>query len=270
MLSSGSVSSVEPNYRFDLLETQQMSISFPDDDVPVHLHGEEPASYYSQPAVYNIGLDSAQLLSDGSGVRIAVVDNGVDRSHPLFVDLPDSMSHDFVDKDSDPSEVEGVMYGHGTFVAGLVRLAAPGSELLVIRAFDSTGTSNTFMAAQAINWAINRDADVINLSFGTMSDSPILGQACQRAIDAGVALVAAAGNAGLIDQPVYPAAYPGVIAVAAIDNADLIAPFSNSFLMVSISVLPESTCTAPSQASTSGGPGAAHRSRRRWSRQRAA
>ncbi len=229
LLGQGGVQLVEPNYRMDMLETFQMSISFPDENVPVYLSGEEPVSYYEQPSVYSIGLDSAQLISTGAGITIAVIDNGVDLTHPLFSNIPDSMTHDFVDKDNDVTESDGTLRGHGTFVAGLVRLAAPDSRLAVIRAFDGEGMSNSFTVSQAINWAVQRNADVINMSFGTLTNSQVLQQACQRAVEMGVVLVASVGNSSSVNKPVYPAAYPGVIAVASIGPDERIASFSNSF-----------------------------------------
>ncbi len=229
LMRQSGVQLVEPNYQMDMLETYQMSISFPDESVPVNLDGEAPPSYYDQRAVYSIGLDSAQLIASGEGVKVAVIDNGIDRTHPMFSALPDSMTHDFVDRDADASEAEGTLYGHGTFVAGLVRLAAPKCTLMVARAFDSEGLSNSFTVSQAINWAVQHGADVINMSFGTLTNSQVLTQACQRAIDMNVILVASVGNAELVDTPVYPAAYPGVIAVSSIGPDDRIATFANSF-----------------------------------------
>lgn len=222
------VTGVEANQPMSLLETHQMSVSIPEEREPVFLTGEEPVAYYRQPAVYSIGLDSALVISQGAGIRIAVIDNGIDTDHPLFFELPDSLGHDFVDRDSDPTEPEGTLYGHGTFVAGLVQLAVPESELLIARAFDADGISTSFTVVQAINWAVNHQADVINMSFGTLSDSPVLAQACQMAVDAGVVLVASVGNNNQFQEAVYPAAYPGVIAVSAIGPDDYMAPFSNS------------------------------------------
>ena len=222
------ITGVEANQPMSLLETHQMSISIPEEREPVFLTGEEPVAYYGQPAVYSIGLDSAHVISRGAGIRVAVIDNGVDTDHPLFLELPDSLGHDFVDRDSDPAELEGALYGHGTFVAGLVRLAVPEGELLVARAFDADGISTSFTVVQAINWAVTHQADVINMSFGTLSESPVLAQACEVAIDAGVVLVASVGNNNQFQEAVYPAAYPGVIAVSAIGPDDYMAPFSNS------------------------------------------
>ncbi len=215
-----------PNRSLKLVRPFQVEVGWPDDDAPVFVSGEQPASYYGQPSVLSIGLDSAHTLSQGDGVTIAIIDNGVDRTHPLLDSLSAPLLNDLVDSDDDPSEVPGALYGHGTFTAGLIRLAAPAADLMVIRAFDSSGVSTIFTISQAISWAVDNGADVINMSFGTSVSNGLLELACSRAIQAGVVLVAAVGNAGTT-QPVYPAAYNGVIGVGAIDTLDFIAPFSN-------------------------------------------
>jgi thermitase len=226
MLGRQGVSDVWENSHVSLIETQQMGISFPDDNVPVHSAGTDPVPYYEQPAVFSINLDSALLITRGSGIRVAVIDNGYDPDHPLFMDGPVAAGYDFVDDDPDPSEMDGNLRGHGTFVAGLTRLAAPDCELMVVRAFDGSGMSDIFTVARAIDFAVAQNADVINMSFGTVSDHRLLQWACQAARDAGITLVASVGNAGL-SEPVYPATYEGVIAVSAVDSLEVIAPFSN-------------------------------------------
>lgn len=220
------ISAVWANEPMHLVETHQMSIGVPEDEVPVFVRGVEPQNYYAQPAAYSIGLDSALLVSRGAGVRIAVIDGGVDCSHPLFADLNDSLARDFVDNDADPSEGPGTLRGHGTFVAGLIRLAAPEAELMVVRAFTGDGVSTTFQVAQALDWAVSHGAGVVNMSFGTAADNGVLAQACARAVQAGAVLAASVGNDGIV-TPMYPASYPYVLAVTAIDTLDLAASFSN-------------------------------------------
>lgn len=221
------VRGVSVNEPVDLIETHQMSIGIPSEDAtPVYLKGEQPQVYYEQPAVYSVGLDSVHLITEGAGVRIAVIDNGIDYSHPLFADLVGLPAYDFVDNDEDPSEGVGPLSGHGTFVTGLVRLAAPEAEVLVVRAFDGDGLSTTFQVTQALMWAVSQGAAVVNMSFGTSSDNDVLAQACAWAVQAGAVLVASAGNDGQVQQ-LYPASYSEVTTVTAIDTVDLIASFSN-------------------------------------------
>lgn len=217
---------VHPNRSVELIHPLQATVGYPDDDAPVFVSGEQPASYYGQPTVLSIGLDSARTLTLGDGVTIAVIDNGVDCTHPLFDSLSAPLLNDLIDSDNDPSEMPGVFFGHGTFTAGLIRLAAPGADLMIIRAFDTAGYSTVFTITQAIDWAVVHGADLINMSFGTTTANTLLEIACDRALDSGVTLIASVGNSGST-QPVYPAAYPSVIGVGAIDSLDLIAPFSN-------------------------------------------
>ncbi|MBU8934014.1 MAG: S8 family serine peptidase [candidate division Zixibacteria bacterium] len=216
----------QPNYQISLPEIQQTSIAFPDEDIPPFVAGASPGSLYGQPAAYSIGLDSAHIITRGEGSVVAVIDNGIELTHPYFEGSINSSGYDFVDQDDIPAEEQGAAYGHGTFVAGLIRLTAPQTSLLPIRAFDGDGIGTSFTVASAISLATVLDVDVINMSFVFREDNPSLQAACAEAIDFGIALVAAAGNQASSSLS-YPAALPGVIAVSALDTIDLIADFSN-------------------------------------------
>ena len=217
---------VEPNYSVELPESFQMSISFPDDYAPPLLDGVEPSSFFDQSSIYSIGLDQAQLIATGAGITVAVIDNGVDFSHPFLASRLLPTGYDFMDGDNDPAFEAGEVAGHGTFVSGLVALAAPDCQILPFRAFDGNGSGNTFAIAEAIYSAVDQGVDVINMSFGTIESNRIMVQACNQAILNGVAMVAACGNVGH-DLPTYPASLPGVIAVSGIGADDYLAAFSN-------------------------------------------
>jgi len=218
--------SIQPNYLLGLPEIHQISQSFPDQGQPSFLDGEEPLDYYGQPGVDLIKCDSAHLLVDGSDVVVAVIDNGLATMHPLFDSNISAAKYDFVMHDTDPSEEAGGQYGHGTFVAGLVRLTAPGSTLMPLRAFDGDGYGNTFTVLDAIYWAIDNGADIINMSFGFDSNNQVIEDAVSDAVAAGVILVASTGNNGL-SQLKYPAADSNVIAVTSLDTLDYLADFAN-------------------------------------------
>ncbi len=220
------VTYAEPNFEMSLPEVLQMSMSFPDENAPPLVLGVSPASYYDQPAAYSIGVDSAQVRTHGDGVIVAVVDNGIRLTHPLFAGAFAGPGYDFFDNDADPSEEPGEAFGHGTFVAGLIKLTAPDCKLLPLRAFDSNGVGSSFAIAQGIYYAIDHGADIINMSFGVYDNSSALVKACSTAVAAGVTLVAATGNDSTL-MPIYPAALPGVIAVSALDTTNAIANFSN-------------------------------------------
>jgi subtilisin family serine protease len=142
-----------------------------------------PQAYAAQWAPTALRLADAHRLSTGAGVRVAVLDTGVDRTHPALAGrlLP---GFDFVDYDNDPSE-EGseadVAFGHGTHVAGLVALVAPGAMIMPVRVLDPSGQGNVWVLAEALLYAVDPDGDpttddgahIINLSLGTATRTRI-------------------------------------------------------------------------------------------------
>jgi subtilisin family serine protease len=114
---------------------------------------------------------------------------------------------------------------HGTALAGLIAEVAPSARLLSIEAFaddpsdPGAGVSTTLALARALDAAIERKADVINLSVAGPRD-PVVGRLVRLALSRGIVVVAAAGNEGPDAPPRYPAAYDGVIAVTATDARD--------------------------------------------------
>ncbi len=209
-----------------LPETHQLSQGFPDENRPSFIWGLTPAAYYEQPIHYDTGIDSAQTLASGHGVVMAIIDNGIVFEHPLIREAFIRSPHDFVENGKDPSEHPGPLYGHGTFVAGLVLLTAPDVTIMPLRAFDENGQGNQFAVAKAIHWAVTHKASVINMSFGTDEPSAMMADAVHEAERAGLVMVAAAGNRGS-DAPEYPAAYHGVVAVSSFDTLEVLAGFSN-------------------------------------------
>ena len=100
--------------------------------------------------------------------------------------------------------------GHGSTLAQVLIDQLPQVQLCVARIFDRKLTASASQTAAGIDWLVAAGVQVINLSFGLRQDRLPLAQACQRALDAGVVLVAASPAMG---EPVYPARYPGVIRV---------------------------------------------------------
>ena len=125
------------------------------------------------------------------------------------------------DTESTPS-----FFGHGTMVAGLVRLAAPNAKIMPLRVFGPNGQAHLFDVVRAIYYAVDHGADVINMSFSMDGLSPELRRAVQYATKNGVVCVSSAGNQGE-RALVYPAAMAQVIGVASVDDADRLAEFSN-------------------------------------------
>ncbi|HMN30150.1 MAG TPA: S8 family serine peptidase, partial [Caldilineaceae bacterium] len=173
-----------------------------------HWGGLDPANYTNQFAFAQINLAAALEQASGAGVIVAVLDTGIDRNHPVFTNRL-LAGWDMVADDADPQEESnGLAWGHGTHVAGIIAHLAPDSELLPVRVLDANGLGNTFTLAYAIEWAVHQGADVINLSLGAEANSHVLQTAIQYALEQGVVVVAAVGNNDS-DHPFYPVAYPG-------------------------------------------------------------
>lgn len=118
--------------------------------------------------------------------------------------------------------------GHGTMVAGAVRLVAPDARILPIRAFRSDGTGTLFDVIRSIHAAEDRGAKVINLSLNLYAYSPELDVTCEEVSDRGIILVASGGNDGLTSIPSYPASFSKVIGVGSVGSNNLRSAFSNA------------------------------------------
>lgn len=163
-----------------------------------------------------------------TGELVAVLDTGVDAAHSDLssVVVP---GNDLVAGSgtggTDPN-------GHGTHVAGVIAATAgngvggaglaQGARILPVRVLDAEGRGDDATVAQGVLWSVDHGATVLNLSLGGPHPSSVLSAAVQHALDRGVVVVAASGNEGSAGDPVlYPAATPGVLAVGAVDAADV-------------------------------------------------
>jgi subtilisin family serine protease len=199
--------------------------------------GYDPTPMNSQYAIEMIGLDAAHQVTLGAGVVVAVLDTGVQLDHPDLVNRLTAVRYDFVSDDGVPDDEfnglddDGDGYideaaGHGTHVSGIVHLVAPQAQIMPLRVLDSDGRGNVFLATEAIIFAFENGADVINLSLGTSEQSELLEDMINVAIEAGVVIAAAAGNLNSSSEQ-YPAAEEGVIAVTAIGPGGIKADFAN-------------------------------------------
>jgi subtilisin family serine protease len=118
-------------------------------------------------------------------------------------------------------------FGHGTMTAGLVHLVAPRAKLMPLKAFSGMGVANVSDVVQAIYYAVDNGANVINMSFSATQGSTALQTAVQYATRNGVVTVAAVGNSGQQTNQIYPANYPNVVAVASVNGQDQRSTFSN-------------------------------------------
>jgi subtilisin family serine protease len=193
--------------------------------------GTDPAVWSGQPAAADLGLRDAHLISGGAGTTVAVLDTGVDPTHPALAGRV-GPGWDYVDDDSQPGDVADVTdsngngivdeaYGHGTFVSGVIALVAPSARILPYRVLDSDGRGNIFAVAEAIADATAAGADVINLSFGTARklSSHLIDDSIKAARAQGVTIVAAAGNDG-DDKRHFPAAQGETLSVSALSTED--------------------------------------------------
>ena len=162
-------------------------------------------------------------LPTGAGVKLAIIDTCVEGEHPELRGSAVS-SFDAVQSASSTCEPEN----HGTAVASLIaghyrlRGTAASASLLLARAFAFTSEEKENAATSreivlSLDWAARSGAQLMNLSFAGPAD-PLVEQTIAAAYRKGIVLVAAAGNAGPASQPLYPAAYPEVIAVTATDG----------------------------------------------------
>lgn len=190
--------------------------------------GTEAYAFQSQQLTTFFQVDGLHSLSQGAGVKVAVLDTGVDASHPVLAGHITTDGYDYVDNDKTPTDAPGGNdFGHGTFVSGLILLMAPQAQILPVRVLRPDGSGDAFHVAAGIYYAASRDAKVINLSLGTDRDTGILRRSVQFAHNAGGLVTAAMGNEDLNASDVYPAAYSNVMAVAATDFNDNKASFSN-------------------------------------------
>lgn len=183
-------------------------------------------------ALNRLGAEKVWRKSRGKGIVVAVIDTGVQAGHP---DLKGRVlkGRDYVQDDRSASDLNG----HGTHVAGIIAAnennkrgiagLAPSAKILPVRVLNSAGNGNTLAVARGIRWAVNQDADVINLSLAGDQPDGHVEAAVRYAAKRNVVVVAAAGNRGCAGPTSYPAAYPGVIAVGAINRNGGVEPYSN-------------------------------------------
>ena len=211
------------------------------------------------PAAWDISTGSASVV-------VGVIDSGCDLDHPELAPLLVN-GYDMVDLGANPTPPSGWRFegdfsgrdaipedevGHGTHVSGTiaaltnngVQVAGVGWQTRImpvkaltrmVRISDGrvSGVGSSADVAAAIRWAADNGAHVINMSLGADAATSVESSAVAYAIGKGVVVVAAMGNDGT-SNPSYPAAYPGVVAVGAVDSADKKAPFSQTGSHISL------------------------------------
>ena len=208
----------DANYLLDAPEPVQGSQPF------IDLVGGE--SFTSQPAALAMALPTVHNTSTGNGVRVGVIDVGVDPTHPILAGSLEA-GYDYVDDDTTPYEVPGgAASGHGTFVAGVIKLVAPQSVIVPYRVLDSAGRGDGFTVAEAILQAVADSCKVINLSMVMGGKHGAMDIAIEYARYYNVLVVCAAGNDSTeIDR--FPASDSYTLSVAALDSNNFKADFSS-------------------------------------------
>jgi subtilisin family serine protease len=227
-------------------------------------------TYAQQPATTLIGLGQAHVLFGGGKGIVAIIDTGIDPSHPA---LSQSLvpGYDFTRKttfvsellDLDPLSAAAltestvafldnfpaklnqstvafldestvafldtrlpVAFGHGTMVAGLVHLVAPTAKIMPLKVFRADGSANVPDIVEAVYYAVDHGATVINMSFNLEAQSPDLSKAINYAAAHRVICVASGGNTGN-KVKLYPAGDRYVIGVGSTNHLDKRSQFSN-------------------------------------------
>jgi subtilisin family serine protease len=197
-----------------------------------------PADYQNQYLRPMLGLDTAHTMNAGAGTVVAVLDTGVDVTHAALEGRIAPGGWNFVEGDADLRDVgngqdadgDGAvdeLVGHGTFVAALVSMVAPDAAIMPVRVLNGDGVGDAWTVAAGIYHAIDREVDVINLSLRSTLESEIVEGALEEAWERGIVAVSAAGNFNRSEPEEFPAMDDIVIGVAAVDDLDVKAPFSN-------------------------------------------
>jgi serine protease len=238
---------IEPNYIYKIPNPGQAArlgeFLLPEDDddtkVSPSLTGPNDEYYSKQWNLHNINVEGAWLQTKGSGITVAVIDTGISRVRDLketkFVP-----GYDFVNDTEEATDDNG----HGTHVAGTIAQAtnnkygvagiAYEASLMPLKVLSAYGGGTVADIAEAIKFAADKGANVINMSLGGGGESQLMKDAIDYAHRKGVVIIAAAGNEGS-NGASYPARYPHVIGVSALGADGEKASYSNFGAGVDIS-----------------------------------
>ena len=213
-----------------------------DDDIVFYATGKRIAAGKKAPTqppeslqwgVDRIDADLAWATSTAAGVKVAILDTGIDLDHPdLGANVKGGINTINPRKKPDDDN------GHGSHVAGVVAAVrgngigvigvGPNASLYAVKVLGASGSGYASDVIEGLDWCIQNGIKVVNMSFGASSDNQSIHDAVIRAYNAGIIMVAAAGNSGPGSDTVsYPARYNEVIAVAATDSNDAVAPWSS-------------------------------------------
>ncbi|WP_162287876.1 S8 family peptidase [Indiicoccus explosivorum] len=250
---------------FDLLPVIELELTDSQQDALRHEYPEAeiyPVLTYETaadtvPAQFaQIGAQPADTAPyTGKGVKIAIIDTGVDTDHQDLRVAGGTCTMQTGCDTVKPYDDDDFVNGHGTHVAGVIAAEkdgagiigiAPDAEIYAVKALNDHGGGPTTAIVAGVEWAIEHDMDIINMSISIGQDDPVLKMMLEEAAKRGILLVAAAGNAGGTDSVTYPAKYPSVIAVSGVSSTNTLLSRSSSG--------PEVEITAPGEAIVSTAP----------------
>jgi serine protease len=207
------------------MEAECATSSAPGSDFP------NDACFKYQWHMRQLGMPDAWKRGNGNGVVVAVIDTGVSK----VADLGETKfvaGYNFLANNANADDD----HGHGTHVAGTIAQStnnkigvagvAYGASIMPLKVLSARGSGSVAGISQAIRWAADHGAQVINMSLGGPSPIGTMGSAVKYAREKGVVVIAAAGNNGH-GKVGYPAAYPGVVAVAATQFDETTTFYSN-------------------------------------------
>jgi subtilisin family serine protease len=227
---NSNISSAQPNYIYALQQAAPQPVS-----------KVSNTSLPPQYAVEIMHVREAHKLAKGSNILISVIDSAIDKDHPeLLGTVTDSFDPvgGTAKPDSHGTAMSGALAAHGQ-LEGI----APDAKIIAVRAFagknepaettQSGAQGTSFHVLRGLDWSYEKNARIVNMSFAGPKD-PALSRMIAAAKDKRMVIIAAAGNAGIASAPLYPAADPNVIAVAATDTESKLYIQSNRGAYISV------------------------------------
>jgi len=225
---------VEPDYIYSIPESQdsRVNVSIGKEASPIQASQAPNDPMYSQQwNLHSINVESSWQDTKGKGATVAVIDTGISEV-PDLKETSFAKGYDFVNDREDARDDNG----HGTHVAGTIAQStnngfgvagiAYEATLIPLKVLSASGGGTVADIAEAIRFAADHGANVINMSLGGGGESSAMAEAIDYAHKKGVLVIAAAGNSGQ-NSASYPARYPHVLGVAALDSSGQKADYSN-------------------------------------------
>jgi len=207
-------------------------VKYVDEDKVVSINGTAQPAQVLPWGVDRIDAELVWPTTTADPVKVAVLDTGISLKHPdLAANIKGGINT------INPAKSANDDNGHGSHVAGIIAAVnnsigvvgvGPAIDLYAVKVLNAAGSGYFSDVIEGLQWAVANGIQVANMSFGASSGTQSLHDAITAAYNAGVTLVAAAGNSGNGNPVSYPAAYPEVIAVTATNSSDQVASFSST------------------------------------------